>query len=157
MVSNNSAVIGINGNSTTSIAMGKGSSSSLSNGFSLSLKTTSTLGIQSKEGCLVYLVASIKISATSTFGGGCTWANANSENITYTTTFAPLPESARTSTTSSGTKSSAYEFTAREVKWNPKELGSSNIQTVDGEELTNDTCVIVALLQGADAAPPKLQ
>lgn len=156
MVSNNSAVIGINGNSTTSIAMGKGSSSSLSNGFSLSLKTTSTLGIQSKEGCLVYLVASIKISATSTFGGGCTWANANSENITYTTTFAPLPESARTSTTSSGTKSSAYEFTAREVKWNPKELGSSNIQTVDGEELTNDTCVIGCLVQGADAAPPKL-
>ena len=156
MVSNNSAVIGINGNSTTSIAMGKGSSSSLSNGFSLSLKTTSTLGIQSKEGCLVYLVASIKISATSTFGGGCTWANANSENITYTTTFAPLPESARTSTTSSGTKSSAYEFTAREVKWNPKELGSSNIQTVDGEELTNATCVIGCLVQGADAAPPKL-
>ena len=156
MVSNNSAVIGINGNSTTSIAMGKGSSSSLSNGFSLSLKTTSTLAIQSKEGCLVYLVASIKISATSTFGGGCTWANANSENITYTTTFAPLPESARTSTTSSGTKSSAYEFTAREVKWNPKELGSSNIQTVDGEELTNATCVIGCLVQGADAAPPKL-
>ena len=156
MVSNNSAVIGINGNSTTSIAMGKGSSSSLSNGFSLSLKTTSTLGIESKEGCLVYLVASIKISATSTFGGGCTWANANSENITYTTTFAPLPESARTSTTSSGTKSSAYEFTAREVKWNPKELGSSNIQTVDGEELTNDTCVIGCLVQGADSAPPKL-
>lgn len=156
MVSNNSAVIGINGNSTTSIAMGKGSSSSLSNGFSLSLKTTSTLGIQSKEGCLVYLVASIKISATSTFGGGCTWANANSENITYTTTFAPLPESARTSTTSSGTKSSAYEFTAREVKWNPKELGSSNIQTVDGKELTNATCVIGCLVQGADAAPPKL-
>lgn len=156
MVSNNSAVIGINGNSTTSIAMGKGSSSSLSNGFSLSLKTTSTLGIQSKEGCLVYLVASIKISATSTFGGGCTWANANSENITYTTTFAPLPESARTSTTSSGTKSSAYEFTAKEVKWNPKELGSSNIQTVDGEELTNATCVIGCLVQGADAAPPKL-
>lgn len=156
MVSNNSAVIGINGNSTTSIAMGKGSSSSLSNGFSLSLKTTSTLGIESKEGCLVYLVASIKISATSTFGGGCTWANANSENITYTTTFAPLPESARTSTTSSGTKSSAYEFTAREVKWNPKELGSSNIQTVDGEELTNATCVIGCLVQGADSAPPKL-
>ena len=89
-------------------------------------------------------------------GGGCTWANANSENITYTTTFAPPPESARTSTTSSGTKSSAYEFTAREVKWNPKELGSSNIQTVDGKELTNATCVIGCLVQGADSAPPKL-
>lgn len=156
-VSNNAVAIGVNGSSTTSIAMTEGKSTSQSNGYSFSLKVSMS---QIAEFGIDILIAEangeLALTEMLSLGGGCTWANANSENITYTTTFAPLPESARTSTTSSGTKSSAYEFTAKEVKWNPKELGSSNIQTVDGEELTNATSVIGCLVEGADAAPPKL-
>ena len=157
-VSNNAAAVNVNGSSTTSIAMGEGSSSSTSNGFSFSLKLGATSSISFGVDVASIFVAkqTFKISGSVSLGGGCTWATANSENITYTTTFASLPESAKTETTSAGTASSAYAFTAKEVKWNPKELGSSNIQTVDGIELTNATSVIGCLVEGADAAPPKL-
>lgn len=156
-VSNNAAAVNVNGSSTTSIAMSEGESSSQSNGYSFSLKGSLSQGDSVDIDFIIAKVnADVTLSEVLSLSGGCTWATANSENITYTTTFASLPESAKTETTSAGTASSAYGFTAREVKWNPKELSSSNIQTVDGKELTNATSVIGCLVDGADAAPPKL-
>lgn len=156
-VSNNKASVDVNGKSSTSISMGEGTSSSISHGYSFSLKVsanqTAEVGI---DLIIVKFEGEMTCSEVLSLSGGCTWANSNSENITYTTTVASLPESARTETTSAGTASSAYAFSAIEVKWNPESLGSSSVQAVDGEELTNDTCVIGCLVEGADAAPPKL-
>lgn len=158
LISNNDASISLNGSSTTGISVGEGTSSSLSNGFSVSLKTydkeSFTIGVDIFS--IIEAGVNINLTASASIGGGVTWISANSNNISYTTTFAALPASAKTGTTSSGTGTSAYAFTAKEVKWNPKELGSSNIQTVDGIELTNATSVIGCLVEGADAVPPKL-
>lgn len=158
LISNNDASISLNGSSTTGISVGEGTSSSLSNGFSVSLKTSDKESFAIGIDVFSIVEAGVNINLTSSvsIGGGVTWISANSNNISYTTTFAALPASAKTGTTSSGTGTSAYAFTAKEVKWNPKELGSSNIQTVDGIELTNATSVIGCLVEGADAAPPKL-
>lgn len=155
-VSNNGASVGVNGKSTTAIAMGEGSGSSLSNGFSASLKGSSSMGISAKEGFIVYATESIKVTASQSYGGGCTWASSNSDNITYTTTFAALPESARTGTTSAGTGSSDYEFTAKAVKWNPSGLGGSSIKTVEGDDLKNAACVIGCTVEMPNGAPPSL-
>lgn len=155
-VSNNGAAVGVNGKSTTAIAMGEGSGSSLSNGFSASLKVTSSLAMRGKGGCMVYAIGSFKLMGSSSFGGGCTWASSNSDNITYTTTFASLPESAKTGTTPAGTGSSDYEFTAKAVKWNPNGLGGASIETVEGDDLKNAACVIGCTVEMPNGAPPSL-
>lgn len=155
-ISNNGAAVGVNGKSTTAIAMGEGSGSSLSNGFSASLKGASTISVSAKAGCLVYALANLKVMGSQSYGGGCTWASSNSDNITYTTTFASLPESAKTGTTPAGTGSSDYEFTAKAVKWNPKNLGGSSIKTVEGDELKNAACVIGCIVEMPNGAPPAL-
>lgn len=155
-VSSDPIIIAINGNSATSITMAEESSSSLSNGFELTLKATHSWSASTKEGCILYVFGSLELGVEQSLGGGCTWTTTNSTGIEYTTTFGVLPSSAQTATSSSGTANSAYSFTSHVVKWIPKGLGSSNVKTVDGKELTNDACVIGCIVNKVDVKTPKL-
>lgn len=157
LVAQNWASVGVNKKSTTSLDLGEGESTSNTHGFGFSLKLGISQTVQWGVNVMEIFVAqqTLKISEAVQGSFNFTWASSNSNNNTYSTTFASLPESAQTGTSSAGTPISGYAFNAALVKWSPKNL-SSDVETFDGENLVTDVSVIGCIVQGADGAPPSL-
>lgn len=158
LVAENWASVGVNKKSTTSLDLGEGESTSNTHGFGFSLKAGISETLQWGIDVMSIFVAQQTLKITESFQGSWnfTWASSNSTNNTYSTTFASLPESAQTGTSSAGTPISSYAFNAAIVKWSPKNLSSDVIETIDGENLVSDASVIGCIVQGADGAPPSL-
>lgn len=158
LTAENWASIGVNKKSTTSLDLGEGQSSTQTHGFNFSLKGGISETFQwGMNVCEIFVAEqTLKFTETVQLGAGCSWAYSNSNNITYSTTFASLPDSAQTGTSSAGTPISSYSFNSKIVKWSPEDISSATIKTVDGEDLITDTCVIGCIVQGIAGAPPSL-
>lgn len=158
LVGTNDTSVGLNGKSTVSQALSVGTSESSSDGYGFNLKLGASQTGELGMDILGILDAKTTFTFSENISGGAsfTWASANSNNITYTNTYASLPDSAQTGV-ENGVPTSAYAFSSKLVKWEPKCISTSTtITTVDGENLTTKTSVIGSIVSGADGAPPAL-
>lgn len=158
-LANTASSVGLNGKANTGTSISVTESSSLSNGYSFSLKAGSSQSVQVGID-LLFIRQTDELTASESISGafGQTFTHSDSLGMTYSGTPSSLPDSAQTGTSDTGAAISSYTFQTSLVKWNPNNYdGEGELTDLNGNTIMkNATNVIGYIVEGADSAPPAI-
>lgn len=153
----NDASITISQGSTTNLTMTDTYSESTSNGYNVNVKATLTETIKAGLSFFGFSIGSEnKFSQGVSGGWSQTWTGNNSSSMTYSGTFASLPASAQTGTSSTSDKVSAYDFTTALEMWKTDLSNGQSVSMDDGTTVQGQTPVIGYAVSNAGGAPKAL-